>query len=148
MTRMHNPPHPGEVLADTVLRKDRGSRYWRFKFRINKLEKVLALRVYPDVTLKLALKRRDEARRQVAQDSIAKRRAEKSTPSNRFEAVGREWFAAYSPPWAPAHAGKVRRRLEMDIYPWIGRSPFAVVPARATQMLAPHRGTRSPRYRA
>jgi len=22
MTRMHNPPHPGEVLADTVLRKD------------------------------------------------------------------------------------------------------------------------------
>ena len=24
MVRMHNPPHPGEVLADTVLRKDRG----------------------------------------------------------------------------------------------------------------------------
>lgn len=24
MTRMHNPPHPGEILADTVLRKDGG----------------------------------------------------------------------------------------------------------------------------
>lgn len=24
MTRMHNPAHPGEVLADTVLRKDGG----------------------------------------------------------------------------------------------------------------------------
>jgi len=24
MARMHNPPHPGEVLADTVLRKDGG----------------------------------------------------------------------------------------------------------------------------
>jgi antitoxin HigA-1 len=24
MTRMHNPPHPGEVLADTVLREDGG----------------------------------------------------------------------------------------------------------------------------
>jgi addiction module HigA family antidote len=24
MTRMHNPPHPGAVLADTVLRKDGG----------------------------------------------------------------------------------------------------------------------------
>lgn len=24
MTRMHNPPHPGEALADTVLRKDGG----------------------------------------------------------------------------------------------------------------------------
>src|SRR6185437_8684491 len=24
MTRMHNPPHPGAILADTVLRKDGG----------------------------------------------------------------------------------------------------------------------------
>jgi addiction module HigA family antidote len=24
MTRMHNPPHPGEILADTVLRKNSG----------------------------------------------------------------------------------------------------------------------------
>jgi antitoxin HigA-1 len=24
MVRMHNPPHPGEVLAETVLRKDGG----------------------------------------------------------------------------------------------------------------------------
>jgi plasmid maintenance system antidote protein VapI len=24
MVRMHNPPHPGEVLAHTVLRKDGG----------------------------------------------------------------------------------------------------------------------------
>ena len=24
MSRMHNPPHPGEILADTVLRKDGG----------------------------------------------------------------------------------------------------------------------------
>lgn len=24
MARMHNPPHPGEILADTVLRKDGG----------------------------------------------------------------------------------------------------------------------------
>jgi addiction module HigA family antidote len=24
MSRMYNPPHPGEVLADTVLRQDRG----------------------------------------------------------------------------------------------------------------------------
>ena len=24
MSRMHNPPHPGEILADTVLREDGG----------------------------------------------------------------------------------------------------------------------------
>jgi integrase len=109
-----------------------GSRYWRFKFRINSLEKVLALGVYPDVSLKLARERREQARRQVAQgiDPTATRKAEKSTPSNSFEAVGREWFAAYSPRWAPSHAGKVRRRLEMDIYPWIGKSQVSAVTAR------------------
>jgi hypothetical protein len=80
MTRMHNPPHPGEVLADTVLRKDGGSRYWRFNFRINELEKVLALGAYPEVTLKLARERRDEARRQWRRESIRLQSAGQKSP--------------------------------------------------------------------
>jgi addiction module HigA family antidote len=34
MTRMHNPPHPGEVLADTVLRKDAGLTVSEFAKRL------------------------------------------------------------------------------------------------------------------
>ena len=34
MTRMHNPPHPGEVLADTVLRKDGGITVTEFAKRL------------------------------------------------------------------------------------------------------------------
>jgi hypothetical protein len=34
-----------------------------------------------------------------------------------FEAVAREWFAKFSPPWAPTHAEKIIRRLERDIFP-------------------------------
>lgn len=34
MTRMHNPPHPGEVLADTVLRKDGGLTVSAFAERL------------------------------------------------------------------------------------------------------------------
>ncbi len=34
MTRMHNPPHPGEVLADTVLRKDSGLTVSEFARRL------------------------------------------------------------------------------------------------------------------
>jgi addiction module HigA family antidote len=30
MTRMHNPPHPGEILEDTVLRSDGGLSMTRF----------------------------------------------------------------------------------------------------------------------
>ncbi|MHB8491761.1 MAG: HigA family addiction module antitoxin [Solirubrobacteraceae bacterium] len=34
MTRMHNPPHPGEVLADSVLRKDGGITVTEFAKRL------------------------------------------------------------------------------------------------------------------
>ena len=34
MTRMHNPPHPGEVLADTVLREDGGLTVTAFAKRL------------------------------------------------------------------------------------------------------------------
>lgn len=34
MTRMHNPAHPGEVLADTVLRKDGGLTVSEFARRL------------------------------------------------------------------------------------------------------------------
>jgi addiction module HigA family antidote len=34
MTRMHNPPHPGEVLADTVLREDGGLTLTEFAKRL------------------------------------------------------------------------------------------------------------------
>lgn len=34
MTRMHNPPHPGEILADTVLRDDGGLSITEFAKRL------------------------------------------------------------------------------------------------------------------
>jgi addiction module HigA family antidote len=34
MTRMHNPPHPGEVLVDTVLREDGGLTVTKFAKRL------------------------------------------------------------------------------------------------------------------
>lgn len=34
MTRMHNPPHPGEILADTVLHEDGGLTITEFARRL------------------------------------------------------------------------------------------------------------------
>ena len=39
-----------------------GSKYWRMKHRFEGKEKLLALGVYPDISLKDARERRDEAR--------------------------------------------------------------------------------------
>lgn len=43
-----------------------GSRYWRFKYYFVRKPRVLALGVYPDVTLAEARDKRDAARKQVA----------------------------------------------------------------------------------
>jgi integrase len=45
--------------------------------------------------------------------------------ANNFEAVAREWFAARRDEWSASYGDKVLRRLEVDVFPYIGRSPIA-----------------------
>ncbi|MEO5348352.1 MAG: integrase arm-type DNA-binding domain-containing protein [Magnetococcus sp. YQC-3] len=106
-----------------------GGKWWRFKFRFGGKEKRLSVGVYPDVSLKQARERRDEARRLLAEgiDPGEHRKIAKAMTASRtedsFEAVAREWFAKFSPRWAESHASKVMRRLELDVFPWIGGRP-------------------------
>ncbi len=44
----------------------KGGRYWRLKYRFGGKEKLLALGVYPEVSLKDARAKRDDAKRQIA----------------------------------------------------------------------------------
>ena len=48
-----------------LLVKPNGGKLWRFKYRFDGKEKLLSLGVYPDVSLKDARDRRDEARKLV-----------------------------------------------------------------------------------
>jgi integrase len=111
-----------------------GGKLWRLKYRIDGKEKLLALGAYPDVSLKAARDRRDEARKQIAagtDPSAAKQaqKAERIAQVETFEATAREWFererAALS--WAPGHADKIIQRLEKDVFPWLGKMPVADV---------------------
>jgi integrase len=112
-----------------------GGKWWRFKYTYARKAKLLSLGVYPDVTLKQARNKRDELRRQLADgiDPGAVRKAMKAArvtrEANSFEAVAREWSAKRSPTWAPTHAEQVNRRLERDIFPWIGARPIAEINA-------------------
>ncbi len=49
-----------------LLLSPNGSRWWRFKYRVDGCEKLISLGVYPDVPLKLARDRREAARQQLA----------------------------------------------------------------------------------
>ncbi len=106
-----------------------GSRWWRLKYRVGGKEKLLSLGVYPDVSLKLARQRRDEARQQLENgvDPSLRRKAEKVADADTLEAVAREWFAKFSANWADTHSSKVLRRLEMDVFPWLGSRPISQI---------------------
>lgn len=108
-----------------------GNKLWRLKYRFAGKEKRLALGIYPDVSLAGAREGRGEARRLLAQEidpgehRKEQRTAKAARATNSFEAVAREWLAKYSPRWAASHSGKIIKRLENDVFPWIGAQPIA-----------------------
>ncbi|WP_130472974.1 tyrosine-type recombinase/integrase, partial [Candidatus Magnetaquicoccus inordinatus] len=113
-----------------------GGRYWRMNYRFGGTRKTLALGVYPDVPLKLARERRDEARQLLARgvDPGEYRKATKdmdeSRTENSFESVAREWLAKFTPKWTEGHASKITRRLELDIFPWLGAKAVDEITAK------------------
>lgn len=107
-----------------------GGKLWRMKYRVDGKEKRLSFGVYPDVGLKAAREKRDEARKLLAQgiDPGAAKKAEKAErlerASNTFEAVAREWAEKMAASWSPAYGDRLMRRFERDIFPVIGSKPI------------------------
>lgn len=133
------------------------AKYWRLKYRFAGKEKLLALGVYPEISLGAARKKRDQARELLDQHidpGVAKKikkHAAKLALENSFEAIAREWYVKFSPRWAPKHAEKVIRRFERDVFPWIGKRPIAEI--TAAELLAvlrriENRGTLDTAHRA
>ena len=108
-----------------------GSRLWRFKFRIYGKEKLLALGIYPDVSLKQARERREAARKSVAAgvDPGETRKDEKRSHANTFEGVAREWLELQSKKLSPAGYEKSRWLLEDLLFPDLGSKPIALITA-------------------
>jgi integrase len=110
-----------------------GARLWRLKYRYAGREKLLALGAYPQVPLRLARRRRDEARRLLEDgtDPSAKRKFDRAARvaahENTFERVAREWLEKKSHGWDPGNAKIITHRLEADVFPWIGKEPIAKI---------------------
>jgi len=111
-----------------------GGKWWRLKYRHSGKEKRISLGVYPDISLKDARERRDEARKLIANgiDPSEARKAEKVqvvADAETFEFVAREWHKKFLPSWTPSTAETIITRLEQNIFPWIGSKPARVVTA-------------------
>jgi len=119
-------------LADgrglSLLVTSTGGKWWRFRYRINGKAKMLSLGTYPDISLKTARERTEEARKLVADDidpskhRKAQRNAQAEIEGNSFESVAREWHSKYSHTWVESHGIRIIRRLERDIFPWLGKT--------------------------
>ena len=113
----------------------KGAKYFRFKYRIGGKEKVLALGVYPDVSLADARAMRDEARKQVKQgiDPAELRKVKKASTAaateNGFERVALEWLTKNKPRWSEDYHGKLLAGLTHNVFPWIGGRPIGEIEA-------------------
>jgi integrase len=134
-----------------------GGKWWRLKYRFGGKEKLLSLGTYPEVSLSEAREKRDQARKLLAADvdpgenRKAQKAAKTDSDANSFEVIGREWFGKFSPSWAASHADKIIRRLERDVFPWIGKQPIADITAPvllATMRRIENRGALETAHRA
>jgi len=116
-----------------LLINSNGSKYWRLKYRYGGKEKVLALGVYPDVSLALARDGRQEAKkhlRDFVDPSKVRKQRKQATISktvNSFEAVAQEWWQKQVGRWSPDHGTKVWRSLESDVLPYLGHRPISEI---------------------
>jgi integrase len=111
-----------------------GSKYWRLRYYCAGKEKLLALGVYPDVTLAEARDRRAAARKALAagkDPGEVKKEAKRLAilkSENSFETVAREWFDKRKHEWAESSAQTALARLEQHILPKLGEKPIAEIP--------------------
>lgn len=124
----------GDGLALIV--KPSGTKLWWFRYRFGGKEKTLALGTYPVITLKDARERTQEAKKLLANDKdpmevkkdVRAAIAESETRSvETVEAISREWFEKFSTQWVDSHGSKILRRLERDLFPWIGKDEIKSV---------------------
>lgn len=106
-----------------------GSKYWRFDYtsRVTGKRNTIAFGVYPTITLEAARKRREETKQQIAEGHDPanvrdqKRHLAKINTENTFQIIAEQWLELRALEGKNDHENK--RRLEKDVYPYIGDMP-------------------------
>ena len=111
-----------------------GSKLWRFKYTFNGKSQLLALGKFPDVGLKQAEKLRTKAKAKVL-DGInpaaerkknrVQEKQEREVSENTLEKVALEWLEDNKAPWTEDYTLQVTRRLQKDVFPYLGKIPVA-----------------------
>lgn len=118
-----------------LLIQPNGAKYWRLKYRYGGKEKMLSFGVYPDIGLKDARTKRDEARKLLAKDvdpgehRKATKAAKVERSANSFEVICREWLEARKQTVEASQHAKTLARMENDVFPWLGSKAISEITA-------------------
>lgn len=115
-----------------------GSRWWRLDYRRPGSGKrnMLSLGTYPEVPLKRAREKREEARAMLADgiDPGAARKAQTHAAADTFAAIAREWMEQTKDTRAAETNRMIRQRMGGDLLPYLGERPITDI--RAPKLLA------------
>lgn len=110
-----------------------GGKRWRLKYRFGGKEKILALGVYPSISLSKARELREYNRKLVAEgtDPSQQRKELKENQKNQeikkqntFYKVSQEWLNSYEKEVTENYHIKLGRAFESYVYPFIKRQPI------------------------
>ncbi|OCQ52094.1 putative prophage CPS-53 integrase [Photorhabdus australis subsp. thailandensis] len=96
-------------------------------------EKLLAIGTFPLITLAEARRKRDEAKKLIAdgidpnQDKKQKKLAAQGEISNTFESIAREWYEGRKDRWSVGYREDMMDAFEKDVFPYIGHRPIAEI---------------------
>lgn len=114
-----------------LLVNPQGSRLWRLKYRIHGSEKLLAIGAYPDVSLKRAREKRDDARGLLADgvDPSTQRKADRLAHAETFEKIAGEWLDLQRKRFSQASIEKAEWMFNDLLNPHLGSKPITQITA-------------------
>lgn len=125
-----------------------GARYWRWKYRHAGREKVMALGVYPEVSLAQARAKHWEARLLLltGADPVEQRRQQKKeqTAFVTFQRAAEKWYEHWAPTRKAKGAEIMWGRIKSNVLPHIGKRPVSDIPASAFRDVAKRIEDRAP----
>ncbi|ABI59380.1 tyrosine-type recombinase/integrase [Nitrosomonas eutropha] len=119
----------------TLLIYPDGSKHWRYRYLFNEKESMLSLGKYPETTLAQARSIHDGYKAILKQgiNPSTHRKEEKRkaivSVENSFEAVARTWWMHWKHAKTERHVAYTLRRMEADIFPFIGAKPVNTLTA-------------------
>ena len=118
-----------------LLCRTNGNKLWQLKYRYAGKEKTLSIGEYPMVSLSEAREKKIEAKKLLlhnvdpSQDKQIKKRKIYKEAEETFQIVAEKWFDRQKKSWKNQHAEKVWRRIEMHVFPDIGKVPITQISA-------------------